>query len=303
LRWYELASFKIFASFKYRRAHAKFLYSEYCLSAPQKRHYDYDAVKKQLYKIHRPHIQSGYISKVQYKTITGQDGKPDWIIYYYPGKKALAEYERFTKRKVSPQIPNQLELGTANVPATMDEAKQIIAYFHHRIHGLKDVTPTAKAYGQAQQLIADYGLKRAQFIVDYVDQHRLNIGVKPQHFGFILSYAPQAVAEYEKHRISQEKQRARREQEILHDEYRIYREQRVAEIRARIPSDELEALRSDIKNLFDQNNTRSFGRERIIEIEIDQALEQRYGVLSFEEWRERHSGMRGECPTSDICTV
>jgi len=159
LRWYELASFKIFASFKYRRAHAKFLYSEYCLSAPQKRHYNYDAVKKQLYKIHRPHIQSDYISKIQYKTIIGQDGKPDWIIYYYPGEKALAEYERFTKKKALPQIPDQLELGATNTSAIMDEAKQLIAYFHYRLHGLKDVAHTAKAYGQAQQLIANYGLE------------------------------------------------------------------------------------------------------------------------------------------------
>ncbi len=62
-------------------------------------------------------------------------------------------------------------------------------------------------------------------------------------------------------------------------------------------------MRSDIRNLFDQQNTHSFGRERMVEIEIDKALEQQYGVLSFEAWRERHSEMSGKGPTSDIYTA
>ena len=290
LRWYELASFKMYAAFKYRHAHAKLLYSEYCFSAPQKRHDHYDAVKKQMYKIHRPHIQSGYISKVQYKTTTGKDGKPDWIMYYYPGEKASAEYEQFTKKKIFHLIPEQLELATAEGNITTDEPRQLIAYFHHRFHGLRDVAPTAKAHAQAQKLIAEYGLKRAQFIIDYVDQHKSDIRTKPQHFGFILSYIPQAMAEYEKHQMSQEKYRARQKQEILDAEYQCYREQQVADIRANISADELNKLRSDIQNLFDQSNPTQFGRERMIEIEIDKALEQRYGVLSFESWQERLRG-------------
>ena len=292
LRWYELASFKIYAAFKYRHAHAKLLYSEYCLSAPQKRHYQYDAVKKQMYKIHRPHIQSGYISKVQYKTITGQDGKLDWIMYYYPGEKATAEYEQFTKKKISHFSPEQLELDTAEEKSIIDETKQLIAYFHHRFHGLNDVTPTAKAYGQAQKLIAEYGLKRSQFIVDYVDQRKSDINIIPHHFGFILSYAPQAMAEYEKHQILQKEYRIRQEEEILDAEYQCYREQQVADIRANISGDELDMLRRNIQDLFDQNHSTQFGRELMIEIEIDKVLEQRYCVLSFESWREQYKRIR-----------
>ena len=291
LRWYELASFKMYAAFKYRRAHAKLLYSEYCLSAPQKRHYNYDAMKKQMYKIHRPHIQSGYISKVQYKTITGQDGRPDWIIYFYPGEKASAEFQRFAKKKNLHLIPEQLELATAEVSNATDEAKQLIAYFHYRFHGLKDVGPTTKAYGQAKKLIAEYGVKRAQFIIDYAHQHTSDVRIKPQHFGFILSYAPQAIAEYEKHQASQEKYRTRLEQEILDTEYEHYREQQIADIRARMSAEELDKLKNDINDLFNKNNTTPFGRERMVEIEIDKVLEQRYHVLSFDAWREQHSEM------------
>ncbi len=186
--------------------------------------------------------------------------------------------------------PEQLELAAAEESVNTDEVQQLIAYFHHRFHGLRDVAPTPKAYGQAQKLIAEYGLKQAKFIVDYVDQHKSDIWIKPHHFGFILSYAPQAMAEYEKHQVSQEKYRVRLEQEVLDAEYQYYREQQVADIRAHISTDELDKLRSDIQNSFDQNNTPLFGRTRLVEIEIDKALEQRYCILSFEAWREQRSG-------------
>jgi hypothetical protein len=117
--------------------------------------------------------------------------------------------------------------------------------------------------------------------------------VKPQHFGFILSYAPQAVAEYEKHRISQEKHRVLQEQEMFKEAYGVYREQKVMEIRARISSEELDLLKSDIKNSFDRNDPNPFGRDRMVEIEIDKELEKRYGVLSFEAWREEHGKLIG----------
>jgi hypothetical protein len=108
------------------------------------------------------------------------------------------------------------------------------------------------------------------------------------------------MAEYEKHQISQEKYRACLEQENLDTEYQCYREQQVVDIRAHISTDEFDKLRSDIQNSFDQNNTTLFGRTRLVEIEIDKALEQRYRILSFEAWREQRSETNRSCPTSDI---
>jgi hypothetical protein len=244
-----------------------------------------------MYKIHRPHIQSGYLSKVQYKTIIGQDGTSDWIMYYYPGEKALAEYEQFTTKKASRRTAEQLEAGGTGASDSSDEAKQLVMYFYHRIQGFVNVAPTARAYKQAQRLIAEYGLTRAKFVVDYVDQHRSDTGVKPHHFGFIISYASQAITEYERHQTSQEKLRAQQVQEMLHDAYQIYRDQQVAEIRAHIPPDELNTIRKNIQILFDQNDTTMFGRNRMIEIEIDKVLEQRYGVPSFDLWREQNRRM------------
>jgi hypothetical protein len=60
-RFYEIISFKIFAALKYRHATAKISYSEYCTFSAQQCYQDYEHVKKQMYKVHRPHLQSGYL--------------------------------------------------------------------------------------------------------------------------------------------------------------------------------------------------------------------------------------------------
>jgi hypothetical protein len=60
-RFYELVSFQVYAALKNGRPRAKLLYSFYCARAPQARYYDYDHVKKQMYKVHAPHRKSDYI--------------------------------------------------------------------------------------------------------------------------------------------------------------------------------------------------------------------------------------------------
>ena len=60
-------------------------------------------------KVHRPHLQSGYIGKVDSQQTTDSDGQPDWIMLYQPGPKARAEYRAFTKRG----LPTVVEIDTS----------------------------------------------------------------------------------------------------------------------------------------------------------------------------------------------
>ena len=67
-RFYEIVSYKIFAAIKYKHATAKISYSDYCTFSAQQHYQDYEHIKKQMYKVHRPHLKSGYIKKVAYET-------------------------------------------------------------------------------------------------------------------------------------------------------------------------------------------------------------------------------------------
>ncbi len=110
-RFYELLSFQVYGAIASGRPRAKMLYSDYCKYAPQTRYPDFDHVKKQMYKVHVPHRESGYITKVDYQQTTDSAGVADWEMFYTPGPKAHAEFSAFTNRQMpsltaAPQPPN-----------------------------------------------------------------------------------------------------------------------------------------------------------------------------------------------------
>ena len=55
-------------------------------------------MQKQMYKVHRPHVASGYLTTVQYEATTDADGCPDWLMHYTPGPKARTEFTAFTRQ-------------------------------------------------------------------------------------------------------------------------------------------------------------------------------------------------------------
>jgi hypothetical protein len=128
-RFYELLSFQIFGALANERPRAKMLYSYYCTRAPQTRYFDYEHVKKQMYKVHAPHKKAGYISAVEFRETTDGEGRADWEMLYTPGRKAKAEFRAFRepnrtlgkKRKK----PAQLELPAVTEPTEPPPAAAI----------------------------------------------------------------------------------------------------------------------------------------------------------------------------------
>lgn len=96
-RFYELIGFQIYAVLKHERPRARLLYSDFCTRAPQTRYHDWEHVRKQMYKVHAPHLKSGYLGKVEFKAVRGEGGELDWLMLYTPGDKATAEFRAFTK--------------------------------------------------------------------------------------------------------------------------------------------------------------------------------------------------------------
>ncbi len=106
-RFYELLSYQIYAALKNERPRAKMLYSYYCARAPQTRYFDYEHVKKQMYKVHSPHLKSGYLAKVEIQEQRAESGEPDWMMLYTPGRRAKAEFREATKPRAI-QRPRQM---------------------------------------------------------------------------------------------------------------------------------------------------------------------------------------------------
>jgi hypothetical protein len=98
-RFYEIVSFRIYASFKNGRAAARIAYSDYCAFSAQQRYYDQEHFRVQMYKVHKPHLQSGYLASVRAAPAADGEGKPDWILIYTPGPKARVEYDTFSRKQ------------------------------------------------------------------------------------------------------------------------------------------------------------------------------------------------------------
>jgi hypothetical protein len=125
-RLYELISFQIYGALESERRRAKLLYSDICTRAPQTRYFDFEHVKKQMYKLHAPHKKSGYISAVHFQEIINSDGQIDWEMFYTPGLKAKGEHvgaKRKPKRKKEKQreLPIKIELQAAEAATTSTE--------------------------------------------------------------------------------------------------------------------------------------------------------------------------------------
>ncbi len=90
-RFYELFSFHMYAALHNRQPTARMLYSDFCKYAPQTRQMTYEAMTKQMYKVHRHHLDHDYIGKVSY--LSTRSNPPDWWMIYEPGGRARSEYE------------------------------------------------------------------------------------------------------------------------------------------------------------------------------------------------------------------
>jgi hypothetical protein len=110
-RFYELVSYAMYGAIKNNQPTARFRYSEFCKNAPQLRYDTFDQVKKQMYKIHRPHVEGQYIIKVKYEQTTDEQGRVDWWMVYVPGPRAYAEFSVFAGKKLPRTMDAVSQLG------------------------------------------------------------------------------------------------------------------------------------------------------------------------------------------------
>jgi hypothetical protein len=125
-RFYEVVSYQVYGALLNKNPRAKLTYSDYCTLSTQTRYTDWNHVKKQMYKVHLPHLQSGYLAKVEYETTSDPEGRPDWTMLYTPGPNAAAEFrafkgggnravQRLPKKPVEQPGQEQLHLPTPGI--------------------------------------------------------------------------------------------------------------------------------------------------------------------------------------------
>lgn len=293
-RFYEIVSYRIFAALKKRGSEAIIPYSEYCTFSAQQRYFDYDHFKKQMYKIHRLHLQSGYLKRVRYVAAADGDGQPDWKIFYTPGPRAEAEFRAFSGRHSQRDLfgINQeiaLEVGewspepksgqsrkaTGDNLAASDAAVKLVQYFHRRVRGVENYrAPAASKEGiQADDLIRIYGEAEARFIVDYAVSEAEKTRFRMRVFGALLQYVPEACAAFERRKAASAAadERARAEAEREREIDRHYTEGH--KLLAGLTAEARLALYSEIKADYESRwPAHSAGESQFLERMIENAM-------------------------------
>jgi len=109
-RWYEWVSYRMHGAIGQGNSQVTVRYSEFCECAPLKRQFKDKSFYNQMGAIHKPHLKSGYLSKVGFTKITDAQGLTDWLIHYSVGIRARNEYHQ-SKRREAARNEEQVKLG------------------------------------------------------------------------------------------------------------------------------------------------------------------------------------------------
>jgi len=302
-RFYEIVSYKIFSALKYKKPEAQLRYSDYCTFSAQQRYFDYDHVKKQMYKVHRPHIKSHYITKVTYEMSSDTDGREDWVMFYTIGDKAKLEYEISNGAQRLPfpleESPREKrESTTTSRKTTADDqtttqARELVHFFFKLFHDTDAVDFSPKSLLHAADLVTKHGANRVRYIVEFAHKVAPETNYDPQTFEGILQYTNRALADYEvneRRKHEQEKQREREREERRKEQYTIFEREEIERIKTAMPPDALEEIRDQAKNELIENGSSpdtdiTFGIRVLVR--VNQLLTEKADLLTYDQWKER----------------
>jgi len=217
-RFYEIISYQIYAALKYGYPEAKLLYSDYCAYSGQPRQPSAVDMNKRMYKVHHPHIKSGYIIKVAYQATRDSEGAPDWVMSYAPGPRAVAEFERFNRKLYSEDHSGDLDTddGEGKGREVTPIAVRMLRHFHLLARGVKNYQPRPKGteVRQAEEVIRRLGTEGAWFFIEYALVEAKKTKFKMAQFGGAMQYLD-AAEEAWKRQAESQKNAIQREMEEL----------------------------------------------------------------------------------------
>jgi hypothetical protein len=176
-RFYEIVSFRIYSALKYGWPRASLTYSEYCEASGQNRYHTGKEVSKQMYKLHKPHLNSGYLAKVELEKVTDPDGSLDWTIWYTPGPRAKDEYARFNSTQR--QAPASIETSPGLLPIKPSQAEELVTHFLLVRFGHARRRIVDKELRFAKKLIEELGFEDAKDAVTEAIANAVQCGCKP----------------------------------------------------------------------------------------------------------------------------
>ena len=216
-RFYEIVSYEMFPAIAYSQR-AKLPYSEFCMYSTMTRYETFEQVKKQMYKIHLPHVKAGYLAKIEYEATVDEEGRPDWNMFYVPGETAKRQQLAFDFRTTSVRPkrvrasakatkPKPTEVPTAQLPLlpvapATPRAGELVKRFYRLRYG-QEQPPTERETGEADTYLAS-GEAWAVHLIEFAARQGKDKNGFPNDFGGVKKLVSQARDTFETKRKERE---------------------------------------------------------------------------------------------------
>jgi hypothetical protein len=276
-----------------------------------------------MYKIHRPHLLSGYLASFRFEATRDEDGNKDWDMYYEPGPKARAEYRSFTgdKQRVVESAPTLAAPGeTTNempIPRSSPRQRRFVlkaAPPEVDAHLLAELTKRGVSASRATKLLVS--IQKNQNVMDQLEWgdyqiHRASPGEIRNPAGFYINLIEENVtppSTFESSRIRRERDdhRAQVERELekkaqreaAYNRYRIQEIERY--IAEQLTGDELAQL-TRTEEIECRRKYPNLPKQTINEMVprgVRFGIADRIGLLTFEEFCDRDQN--NPEPPSDV---
>jgi hypothetical protein len=213
-RFYEIVSYQMFAALMNNAPRAQLLYSEYVTFSAQQRYEEYAPFAKQMYKVHLPHISSGYIEDVSYFKTTDAQGRPDWIMSYKPGPKARAEFLNFNKGRAAgfhqrsiegeigeviaghPHLAESAKTAEGDEKNPLSQAELLVSQFLQQRFGSVSRQAQPAELRHARNLIEVYGWDVASYVVTYSVEKARKENYLVRYLNGVAGYLNEALDSY-----------------------------------------------------------------------------------------------------------
>jgi hypothetical protein len=327
-RFYELVGFQIYAVLKHERPRARLSYSDFCTRAPQTRYLDWEHVRKQMYKVHAPHLKSGYLAKVELKEQRSEGGELDWLMLYTPGRRAQDEFREASKKTHAIQRPQAAkatkpsrETPSALPPTT--SKPQLAAAPHEADPESEQLVSRLVSFhiaeATARELVRDY--RRSVELQLRALPHR-NLGKIRDLAAWLIAaikdshQLPEPIIEAQAKEEEVRKAKAKRETELarqqrkdaLQPAYYDYLRNRVGEIEKEQPEGYRAFLAKAAGERAEIENSRVFKsnlKERLLadfdhEEEYLKRLQLFFKERTFDEWLRQHESVETDSNTGTL---
>jgi hypothetical protein len=188
--------------------------------------------------------------------------------------------------------------GTARIDrhseTNTEAASQLVLDFYAQLTGQHDLAyqPAPKEEALARDYLTTYGPKRSAFIVRHAVKVAKAADFPIQTFGGTKNFLPQALAVWETHAEAEKAAReaeSRADAQLRREHEAREHKQRLADLRASLPEDTIEALRRHAEEALTaegMERTR-LGYDVLVKIKVDELLEREYLLESMRD--DRHA--------------